>query len=228
MEATRASTTSRPPAPWCGQVCSSSGAKASLASKPRRELPHPGHLLVAPVPDQGDGAAWAQDTGDLGSGGFGVEPVERLRRDHGVDARIGERHRLGDGIEDLGVRDVLRQHIAHAGDRLEGEQARTAAGELARELARARAELQQRAARRRARQREDRLDRPGGVAGAAGLVGLGRPVEADRGGTVDVAPHAIRSGSGSPGASSIARKPSGTAMASSSGRRRSGRRAWIS
>jgi len=45
---------------------------------------------------------------------------------------------------------------------------------------------------------------------------------------MDARSQARRSGTGSPGSSSMARKPSGTAMARSSGRRRSGRRAWIS
>ena len=75
---------------------------------------------------------------------------------------------------------------------------------------------------------EDRLDRGQRVAGAAALVGLGGAVEADRGLWMDARSHARRSGTGSPGSSSMARKPSGTAMARSSGRRRSGRRAWIS
>jgi hypothetical protein len=131
--------------------------------------------------------------------------VEGLRDDHGVDARVRQRNRLGDRIERLCGRRRAPEQLAHRRHGLERDHARAAAGELARELARAGAELEQRAPRCGARDREDRLDRAGRVARAAALVGTRGPFEADRGRGVDVAPHASRSGTGRPGSSSIAR-----------------------
>ena len=86
----------------------------------------------------------AQDARDLRRRRPGIEPVERLGGDHGVDARVGERDRLGHGVERLGGRRRLRQHVAHARHGLECDHPGAAAGEQPRELARARAELEQR------------------------------------------------------------------------------------
>ncbi len=170
-----------------------------------REVAHPVDALVAPVPDQGDGAPGAQDARDLGCGVLGIEPVERLRGDDRVDAGAGDGHGLGDCVEHLRARDLPGKHAAHARDRLERKHARAAGDERAGELARAGPELQQCASRRGAREREDGLDRRGRIGRPSGLVGVRGAVEADRGRPVDVAPHARRSGTGSPGSSSIAR-----------------------
>ena len=100
---------------------------------------------------------------------------------------------------------VCASSVAHARDGLERDHARAAAGERARELAGAGTELEQRPAGRRAGVGEDGLDRRARVVGAAALVGRCGAVEADRGLGVDARPHARRSGTGSPGSSSIAR-----------------------
>ena len=201
---------------------------AGLRVEDARQLRDPPDAFVAPVPDQGHQSAGCEHARDLGRRRDRVEPVERLRGDHGIDARAGQRDVLGDGVERLGRRGGLRQQLAHPRDGLERDHARAAARECARQLAGAGTQLEQRPARRGAGVGEDRLDRARRVAGAAALVGGRGAVEADRGLGMDARSHARRSGTGSPGSSSMARKPSGTAIARSSGRRRSGRRAWIS
>ena len=180
IEATRASTTSRPVGPavrprpqlerrerrvGVEAAAPEAGAVARRVAGVRvedaREVAHPVDALVAPVPDQRHGAARAQDARDLGCGGLGIEPVERLRGDDGVDAgarRAGRPRRPRRAAPRPGP--FRASTLAHAGDRLERDHARAAGDELARELARAGAELEQCAPRRGARRTRGSPRRP--------------------------------------------------------------------
>ena len=77
------------------------------------EVGDPGHRPVAQVPDEPEHAARAQDARDLGARRPRLEPVERLRDEHRVGARIGERDRLGRARQRLDVREPGPERGAH-------------------------------------------------------------------------------------------------------------------
>ncbi len=83
-----------------------------------RELPLERIRLVAPVPDQGERAARAEDAVDLGERLAGREPVKGLRDRDRVGRGVMERHRLRRSLERFGQVDPR----AHRGDRLDERQ----------------------------------------------------------------------------------------------------------
>ena len=98
-------------------------------------LLHEQTVGVGPSPHRAEGAAGAQHTRDLAQRRLDVHPVPRRRRDHGVGARVGNRHRVaapGDGacvghlFHEYSAHAVIGFHCNHVGDTTD-EQARQCA-----------------------------------------------------------------------------------------------------
>src|SRR4051812_19833690 len=82
---------------------------------------HPGHPLVAGVPDESDDTAGPQHPAQLGGGRHRLEPVRGLPGDDGVDVGVRQRDQLGSP----GCRDHLRQPgpqlVEHRAGQVDGD-----------------------------------------------------------------------------------------------------------
>ena len=123
-----------------------------LAADQLRQAHHPGQRVVALVPDEPERAAGPQDACDLGERDRRVEPVKRLTCDHRVGGTVEERNRLGRPFERDGTRHGGAQLLCHLLQRLDGDDVIAERGQLTRQLAGARAEV----------------DHPPGIAGEPG------------------------------------------------------------
>jgi hypothetical protein len=152
---------------------------ATVGAEDRLETPLDLVLHLAPVPEERDDAARAQDAVDLREGARAVEPVEGLRDRHAVGARVRQAGRLRAPRHRPCRR---RDRRAHLGHRLDGDDVAAAGGQRARELARPGREVDDVAARQR---RDERVDGVAGIARPPALVGGGGAGEARGGGGVD-------------------------------------------
>jgi hypothetical protein len=73
---------------------------------------------------------------DLHDGPGRVEPVKRLRHEHGVDACVRQRDPLGRAIERLDSGDRAHQLLAHSGHWLDGHDRGSVRLQRSRQLAR--------------------------------------------------------------------------------------------
>jgi hypothetical protein len=89
---------------------------AGLGHQDRPERPHPGHLLVAGVPDQPDDATRPQHAAHLRGGRLRLEPVRGLPGHHRVDAAVGQ----GDLLRPAGQRLDVRVPRLQLGEHLLG------------------------------------------------------------------------------------------------------------
>ncbi len=126
------------------------------------------------VPHHDERALRTQHAGDLGEPRAGVEPMEGLGGEHGIDRGVGERDLLSARGKHLGFGAQLHEQAAHSGSGLHSDHTVERGYEQTGELARARAELEHCRRRWQARNVEDsrRPARP------ALLVVLGPAVQA--------------------------------------------------
>ncbi len=145
-------------------------------------LPHPRDPLVPAVPHQREVAAGLEHPRDLGERDVVVEPVEGLRHDDDVDGAVVRRDVLGGCDPGADLRHPLAQHLEHRLVGVGGEDRVPGVDELASELARAGAELEDDLGLTTGQPR----DCLGGVGRAAPVVRLGdgpeRPRAVDGGG----------------------------------------------
>src|SRR5690606_5789026 len=120
------------------------------------------------VPHRGEGAPRAQDAHELGHGGRGLEPVERLETGDEIDGRIRQPRVLG-GAVDPAERVMLDPGGAHRGVRLDGDDLEPAFEEGQTRDPGAGADV----GHPLRREREERLDGGVGIAGAMATIALG-------------------------------------------------------
>ena len=140
---------------------------------------------IAAVVQERDSTARAQNAVDLGQRAVGIEPVEGLRADDGVDRRVRERDVLGGPLQRLDLRRDPLQVLAHLVERLDRDHCCTARYEVARELPRAGGEIEHSAARADAQPLAHPRDRLGRVARPAALVHVRSARESPSGDLVD-------------------------------------------
>ena len=92
----------------------------------RIERRDPGGAPVAHVPDEPEPSGRCQDPVEFGERLLAVEPVERLRRDDRVGRGITQGHVLGGAGERDRAGDLRRQALTHLGERLDGDERRSA------------------------------------------------------------------------------------------------------
>jgi hypothetical protein len=107
----------------------------------RPDLVDPVGRPVARVPDQPEPAAGPDHPGELGEGGVGVEPVERLRDGDRFERRGDEWERLRAAGDDVDAGHGPGEHAAHAFHRLDRHEPGTGRYEQPGELARPRSEV---------------------------------------------------------------------------------------
>jgi hypothetical protein len=147
-----------------------------IALERRHDLGQPGdpaHRLVADIPHQPELAAGLQHAADFLHGGSVGKPVERLGADHRVDAAVGQRNRLGATRQRPHVRQLRRQLRAHGIDRFHGNHRGAGLRQQARELAGARAEVDNGLAGRHAKRVAQPAGKLGGIFGTPAGVGIG-------------------------------------------------------
>ena len=134
------STTVRPTSRTTAAPGSSSSRYGSWpgVADERAELALQRVALVPPVPEQGEPAAGPEHAVQLRQRPLAVEPVERLAGERRVDARVGERDRLGRPLVRLGRRHRLPQLLEHRGSRLDRDDVEAERDEAARQLPRSR------------------------------------------------------------------------------------------
>jgi hypothetical protein len=103
--------------------------------------------------------------------------VEGLADEHRVDAAVGHRQRLGGAVAHLDVGQHARELGPHAGARLDGDHGARELVQDARELAGARGEVDDRAARPEAEALREARYRVRRIGRARALVGLRRGAE---------------------------------------------------
>ena len=133
---------------------------------------------VAGVPDDRKAGARLQHPRELAERRIVREPVQRLRDRDRVGGRVGHRQALGDAVEHLGAGRRRREHVAHAGDRLDRDDPQPALDERARELARPGRHVDDRGARPDAQRLQQPVDQRRRVLGTGAVVDVRRPVEA--------------------------------------------------
>ena len=135
---------------------------------------------IAHVPDQPQPAAGGKDPVEFGQRPVPVEPVECLRDGDGMRRAVAERHVLRGAREWHGARHVLREPLAHLGERLDRDERGAGRHKRASELSGARADVEDDRARPDSKRADEDVDPFGRVLRAHALIQGGRRPEASR------------------------------------------------